>query len=311
MGPRQRRPVVPVHVYDLRRRHDHPISDSGSAEWPGLARLARLWDSDPPQRLRPISTGSKICGEAVKEGPHRLRTLGFDVGDTCTVDARGPLVGGHVDPRPPHHVVADEFVDEGMEPACPVLLGTAIQHALKGSNGVQTIGLPDGPRRVLGTHQRCSSFLCTNEAGSFAQGRLCCPTRHRYYDPLRLLLGCRPLPGVTGYGQTLLDSQGRGRGEPLQFPRHPSYRSTSPTPKGPSSSAPRSQTTSVAFAKSTQARHPLAPPKRETFTTLQTWLYAADRPFAPPASTPASRPNPEVSLAGILASLGTRLTPAG
>jgi hypothetical protein len=200
-GPRARRPVVPVHVYDLRRRHDHPISDSGNAEWPGLARLARLWDSDPSQRLGPIGTGSKICGEAVKEGPHRLRTLGFDVGDTHAVDARGSLVGGHVNPRPPHHVAADEFVEEGMEPACPVLLGTAIQHALKGSNGVQTIGLADGPSRVLGTHQRCSSFLCTNEAGVLRSGRLCCPARHHYYGPLRLPLGCRPLPGVTGYRQ--------------------------------------------------------------------------------------------------------------
>ncbi len=51
--------------------------------------------------------------------------------------------------------------------------------------------------------------------------------------------------------------QGPGRGGPLQFPRHPSGRSTSPTPEGSSTPAPGSQTSSMAFAKSTQARHPL------------------------------------------------------
>ena len=75
------------------------------------------------------------------------------------VDTGGSLVGGHVNPRPPHHITAGELVEEGMEPTCSVLLGAAIEHTLKGSNGIQTFGLSDGPSRVLGTHQR-SSLHC-------------------------------------------------------------------------------------------------------------------------------------------------------
>ena len=248
---------------DLRCRHDHPIGNRGNAEWPGLARLARLWDVDPPQRSGPIGTGSKFCDEAIEEGPHRLSTPGFYVGDGYAVDAGSALVGGHVDPCPPHHITAGELVEEGVKATCSVLLGAAIKHALKGSNGVQAVGLSDGSSRVLGTHQRSSQHCrAPMKQGPFARDRLCCPARHHYYDPLRLPLGCRPFPGVTGYRQARSRSpQIRGRVGPLQFPRHPSDRSTPPTPEGPSPPAPRSQMASMAFAKSIQARHPLAPPK--------------------------------------------------
>ena len=61
---------------------------------------------------------------------------------------------------------------------------------------------------------------------------------------------------------------------------------------------------SMAFAKSTQARPSIFPLSRESLTTLQTSLHAADRPIAPPgldpASTPASQPDPEASLLGTL-----------
>ena len=96
---------------------------------------------DPSQRLRPIGTGSKFRDETVKEDPHRLGAPVFDIGDSYAVDAGGALVGGHVDPCPPHHVTAGELVEESMKATCAVLLGTAIEHALEGSNGVQTIGL--------------------------------------------------------------------------------------------------------------------------------------------------------------------------
>ena len=48
----------------------------------------------------------------------------------------------------------------------------------------------------------------------------------------------------------------------------------------------------MAFAKSTQARHPLAPPRREVFTTLQTSLHAADRPVARPRFDPGLSTGP-------------------
>jgi hypothetical protein len=49
--------------------------------------------------------------------------------------------------------------------------------------------------------------------------------------------------------------QDRDRVGPLQFPRQPSDRSTSPTPEGSSARAPGLRAPSMAFAKSTQARH--------------------------------------------------------
>ncbi len=44
--------------HDLGCRHDHPVGDGGDAERPGLARLARLGDVHPPQRLGPVGPGS-------------------------------------------------------------------------------------------------------------------------------------------------------------------------------------------------------------------------------------------------------------
>jgi hypothetical protein len=85
--------------------------------------------------------------------------------------------------------------------------------------------------------------------GPFAPNGLCCPADQHYYDPLRLPLDNPPLPGSTGYRQALLpESQTRGRGGPLQFPGQPSDRSTPLTPKGSSTPAPDSQTSSMAFA---------------------------------------------------------------
>jgi hypothetical protein len=74
----------------------------------------------------------------------------------------------------------------------------------------------------------------------------------------------------------------------------------------------------MAFAGRLTARHPLDPLTRESVTTPQTSLHAADRPVATPstrcrcsASTPTSRPTPGAALPGTLASPRTGLTPAG
>ena len=75
---------------------------------------------------------------------------------------------------------------------------------------------------------------------------------------------------------------------------------------------------SMAFAKSTQARHPLFPAEAGAFTTLQTSLHAADRTVAPPRFDPDLSTGPGrfqgmagASLPGTLASPRTGLTPAG
>ena len=139
------------------------------------------------------------------------------------------------------------------------------------------------------------------------------PTLNRYYDPLRFPLGRPPLPGRTGYRRARSQPpQDRGRGGPLQFPRHPSDRSTSPTPEGSSAPAPGSQAPSVAFARSTQARHPLFPADgREPSPRCRLRYTLRTDQLLHPASTPASQPDPEASLPGTLASPRTGLPPAG
>ena len=149
--------------------------------------------------------------------------------------------------------------------------------------------------------------------GSFALARLCCPDRHHYYDPLRLPLGYLPLPGITGYRQTRSrPPQGRGRVGPLQFPRQPCDRSTPTTPGDSSTPAPRTQVSSMAFTKSTQARHLLFPAsRREPSRRCRLRFMLRTGHSLHPASTTASQPHPEASLPGTLASPQTGLTPAG
>jgi hypothetical protein len=142
----------------LRRRHHHPIADCGNAERTSLARFARLWYAHPPQRLGPVSPGPQLGGEGIEERTHPGTLVVLDQRDCHAVDARGAFIGGHGDPCPPHHIATSELVVKSMESTLWVLLGTAVEHSLQGANRVQTIGLSDGPSRLLGTHQ-CSSLF--------------------------------------------------------------------------------------------------------------------------------------------------------
>jgi hypothetical protein len=126
-------------------------SDTLLAKWPELARLPGLGDVHPPQGPGPIRLGHKLCGELIEEGPYRLDPPGFDTGDGNAVDAGGALVGGHVDPRSPHHVAAGELVVKGVEPTLRVLLGAAVEHSLERLEGVHTLVPSDGPSPKTGT----------------------------------------------------------------------------------------------------------------------------------------------------------------
>jgi hypothetical protein len=158
-----------------------------------------------------------------------------------------------------------------------------------------------------------------DEVGVLGPGGLCCPCRHRDYDPLRLPGSHPSLPVVSVIGGPASPApQARGHRGPLQFPRHPSDHSTPPTPEGSWAPAPGSLVPSMAFATGIQARLPLGPLARGFLTTLQASLDAADWPVARPlygrstsASTPGSRPTPGVLLPGTLASPRAGLAPAG
>src|SRR5215211_5158295 len=95
-------------------------------------------------------------------------------------------------------------------------------------------------------------------------------------------------------------------------PRHPSDRSTPPTPEGSLAPAPGSQVPSMAFATGIQARLPLGPLARGFLSTPQASLDAADWPVARPLDgTVFLRFDPGAALPGTLASPRTGLPPAG
>jgi hypothetical protein len=118
-----------------------------------------------------------------------------------------------------------------------------------------------------------------------------------------------PLPVIDGLTPT---PAGRGRGGPLQFLCQPSRRSTPPTPEGPSTPAPRSQVPSVAFAVAGSGSAPSGSRLRGQNNDAAGFASRCGPPSCLHlASLPASRPTPEASLPGTLASPRTGLTPAG
>src|ERR1019366_2941111 len=134
--------------------------------------------------------------------------------------------------------------------------GTAIEHALKGSDLVHLLGFADGSSREFGTHQGPStSSSCTGEAGALRSGQivLSCPSSLLRPPPT----SSRP-PG-TSRGHRLWTGllpgpQIRGRGGSLQFRGQPSGHSEPLAPGGSWASAPRSLMPSMAFALREQAR---------------------------------------------------------
>ena len=301
--------------HDLRCRHDHPVARpwgcraAGSAPGlPGLGMCTRR------SGCGPIRTGPQLLRRARRGRLAPLDPPGLDVGDADAVDPGGAWLAATSTHARHITSLRATLSKRAWNRRVRSCLALRYEHTLKSSNGVQAIGLPDGPSRYLGTHQRSSlQRRASMKQGPFARGGLCCPARRHYYDPLRLPLGCRPLPGVTGYRTgTLPSPQDRGRGGPLQFPRQPSDRSTSPTPEGSSAPAPGSLVPSMAFAKSTQARLPPCPAhggKPSRRCRLRFMLRTGQ--LLHPASTPASQPTPGASLPGTLASPRTGLSPAG
>jgi hypothetical protein len=99
----------------------------------------------PPQGPRPVSPGPKLEGELLEE---LLHPGVLDIFDADAVDSGGTLVGSHVPPRPSHHVAAGDLVEQGVETTLGCLLGTAVEHALEGSNAVRAdTGPADGASR--------------------------------------------------------------------------------------------------------------------------------------------------------------------
>ena len=139
--------------HDLRRRHHHAIGDAGDAERPQLTAAARLGDMDAAQRPRPVGPGPQRARESVEE---LIDSGTLDRLDGHAVDAGRPPVGTDLTPRPAHDVAAGDLVIQGMKTAIPILLGTAVEHALESPNPVHAQGATDGPSLKIGTHRGSS-----------------------------------------------------------------------------------------------------------------------------------------------------------
>jgi hypothetical protein len=103
-----------------------------------------------PKRPRPVAAGAQRRGEPIEE---IARPGGLDVVDGHAIDARGPAVSTDLAPGPPEHVAAGDLVIEGVEAAIPILLSTAVEHALESTNPVHAFGAAGGPSPVTGTRQ--------------------------------------------------------------------------------------------------------------------------------------------------------------
>jgi hypothetical protein len=169
--------------HDLRRRHNNPVGHGGNPERTELVRSARFRDVNPPQRPRPIRPGTQPRGKLIEEVAY---PASHDVLDGDPIDPRGSAVGTDLAPSPPEHVAAGDLVTEGVEAAIPILLSTAVEHALESTNPVHALGAADGSSR-FGTHQSPSHpSRASMKCGPFPMWPAF-PTSE-YYDPLRLPL---------------------------------------------------------------------------------------------------------------------------
>jgi len=99
---------------------------------------------------RPVRAGTQLRGEFVEEVAH---PGALDRVDGHAIDARSSAVSTDLAPSPAHDVAAGDLVKEGVETAVPILLGTAVEHALESTNTIHAPGAADGPSRQLGTHR--------------------------------------------------------------------------------------------------------------------------------------------------------------
>ena len=128
--------------HDPRRRHHHPVGHRRDPERPRLPRPTRLRDPNPPQRPRPIPSGTQPLRELVEKIAY---PGALDLLDGHAIDASGSAVSTDLAPRPLQDVAAGDLVKERMETTVPVLLGTAVKHALEGTNTIHTKGATDRP----------------------------------------------------------------------------------------------------------------------------------------------------------------------
>jgi hypothetical protein len=128
---------------------------------------------------------------------------------------------------------------------------------------------------------------CAGEAGALRSGRVVLSRPSSLLRPPPTPSSPPATSRASVIGEPASRAADRGEGGPLQFPRHPSDRSTPHAPGGSWAPAPGSLVPSVAFASPTQARLPLGPARAGvSVTTLQASLHAADRSVVPPRFAP-------------------------
>ena len=224
----------------------------------------------PPQRPRPVRPGTAASRRA-RRGSRPPRSARRRSMVTPSTPGRS-AVGTDLAPGPPEHVAAGDLVIEGMETAIPILLSTAVKHALESTNPIHAHGAADGPSRY-GTHQSPSrSFPCIDEVRAL-------PHVAGFPD-LRTTTtrsDCRsttqPFPGFAGYRRRHRfppPRRRRGRDGSPEFPGRPSARSTPNTPEGSSAPAPGTKSAFHGLRRASNRLGTLSSPpeRRVRLTTL-------------------------------------------
>lgn len=264
------------------------------------------------QRPRPVRSGAQPRGELVEEVANTVRD---DVVDGDAIDARRAAVGTDLAPGPAHDVAAGDLVIQSVEAAIPVLLGTAVQHALESTNPVHALGVADGPSRY-GTHQSPSApSRASMKCGPFPMWPAF-PTPE-YHDPLRLPHDHpMPLPGFAGYRPGIASHPPTASGVETALPSSQDDRSHVQRPYTPEGFSAHSWNKNASrglrparTGSAPSLTRPEAGPLNDASPGLHTRCRPHDR--SRPASHPASRPRTGASLPGTQASPRTGLTPAG
>ena len=168
--------------HDLRRRHHHPVGHRGNPERPETAPAAPAWGYGPAATAAAGTFRPAARGEPVEEVAHPgaldLRRW------SCHPRRAAPRLARTSPQALPHDVAAGDIVKQSMEPAFGILLGTAVKHALQGTN------LVHAHRRWLteladnGTHPGPSLLReCIDEAGALRSRRVVLSRRSALLRP--------------------------------------------------------------------------------------------------------------------------------
>src|SRR6266498_2207218 len=199
-GPEPERAVQHVRLenrlqHDLHRGLHDPVPHRRNRQRPALAHDTRLGDEHPPGRQRTIPPLPQLGSQLVEQPGHPVL---LDLSQRGLVDARSAVVPAHRDPPAPPHVLAEDLVEQRVEPPPGIGLGRPVQRMLQGTDRIPNSRSRNGGTSRTGTHRAPPpQHHAPTKQRPFPHRRLCCPvgsigtTAASDAHPARC-----PLPGV-------------------------------------------------------------------------------------------------------------------